>query len=190
MIDYGPYRLASPPRTATTWFERASFLAGFERGVNQHSHVHELPEDDDGLSVTLVRHPYEWLDSYYHELKGGFCGVAEVDDLVPLVRSSIRFEQFVNLYVKQRAGFLFDLIKKYRPTTVLRVEDLPWAAVEFFGAFGASAKQLQEIIILAPRNARLNRYNGNGVDDRQKKTVCEAETEYCEAFDYIPWKMR
>lgn len=189
MIDYGPFRFASPPRTATTWFERACYLAGFERGVNQHSHVHEPPEDDEKLSVTIVRHPYDWLESYYHELSGGFCGVAEVDLLVPLVRKSVRFEQFVQSYAKHRAGFLFDLVGTYRPSSIIRVEDLPWAAVEFFDAFDVTAEQFQEIVILAPRNSRLKQYNGNG-GDTWRKLACEAEPEYCDAFEYHPWRFR
>ena len=189
MIDYGPFRFASPPRTATTWFERACFEAGFTRGINQHAHVHEPPEDDDQLSVTMVRHPYDWLDSYYHELKGGFCGIDFIDELVPLVHKSLRFERFVRLYAKHRAGFLDDVIRRYRPTCVMRVEDMPWAAVEFFDALGATAEQLQTIIELAPRNARLRRYNGND-DGRWRKLACEAEPEYCEAYDYYPWRLR
>jgi hypothetical protein len=190
IIDYGPFQLASPPRTATTWFERAAFLAGFNRGVNQHAHVHKPPLDNYGLMVTLVRHPYDWLDSYFHELKGGFCGVAEIDVLVPIVRESTSFNQFLREYLKRFPGFLGSLVRLYNPTTILRVEDLPWSAVELFGSLGATSAQLQEIVVMAPKNSRLIRYNGNGSDAPLRKAVCDAEEEYCDMFNYYPWKMR
>ena len=189
MIDYGQFQFSSPPRTATTWFMRAAFVAGF--GVGQKAAVHTPPPTGGySLMVSMARHPYDWLDSYYHEFKGGFCGVAEVDALVLLVRKSTSFERFLKLYVKYKTGFLGDLSRLYKADTVMRVEDLPWAAVELFQSLDVPAKRLQEIAMTAPMNRRLVRYNDNGSHGPWRRAVCEAEADYCERFEYDHWRLR
>ena len=184
MIDYKLFQFASPPRTATTWFLRACDTVGLGNGFK--SHVHSPPPPDHrgkGIIVSLVRHPYDWLVSYYYGLLGGSVGVTEVDEMAPLFRQSRDFWAFGRRYIRKMPGTISKMFEAYWPTNVMRVEDLPWAAVELFEMLGIKKRLLKDVPRIRPANfTKRSPY----VDfPRLRKAVVKAEKEFCDRYDYV-----
>ena len=184
MIDYGGFRFGACPRTGTTWVMQAAAIAGF--GVGFKTEVHEPPtEDDPGqLTVTLVRHPYEWLTSYYFALQGGCVGVALIDELAPLAREMKDFPSFVVRYCESFAGRFTKIIHSYRGDSVIRTEDLTSGTMELFRSLGVKEQQLTEIKAMSPANVNLNKGNVDCNIRYLQEIVRRAEQETYDHFDY------
>ena len=190
MIDYGQFQFASLPRTATTWFMRACYISNL--GDKQHTEVHVPPNEQQSFLLTIVRHPYTWLNSYYREIRGGFINHPEVDELVPIVRDSVVFEDFLRKYVNRKPGHIWKMIKAYRASTVIRMEDLPWSAVDFFITLDVNPVLRKEVVQLEPMNKR-GPFLYDDIERKRKKRlrklVCDAEPDLCNYFDYDEWEI-
>ncbi len=184
MIHYSTFQFASPPRTATTWFCQAAHIAGLGWGDKAHAHI-PPPENYGGVNVCLVRHPYDWLVSYYYALLGGAIGVDCVDVFVPMARESKDLKQFVRRYTIEYPGAIWDMHRAYQASIVYRVEDLPWNVIGFFESLGVKKHLLKKLETAGPTNVC---QNIPYVDfPKLKKRVCEVEKEFCERYDYDHW---
>ncbi len=185
MIVYDRFCFASPPRTATSWFVRACWIAGLGEGFKAQAHEPPTAPDPHRLIVSIVRHPYDWLCSYYHALKGGSIGVPCVDVFVDAVRANKDFESFVGQYLRELPGAVGEMFLKYNVSTSMRIEDLKWAAIEFFQSLDVKRDRLDRIKEILPLNA--NHSVPFTKHPRLRREVCKAETQFCEHYDYTPW---
>jgi len=185
MIDYGTFRFAAPPRTGCTWFLKACAMAKLGEGAKAHVHSPSPPRTV-GLTVSLIRHPYDWLCSYYHVLQGGHTGIPEVDVLSGWVKGSKDFHSFIHRYVKTCSGAVTDMYASYNADTVMKTEELKWASLEFFASLRVQKKLLDEIKRLPPQNVGKNM--PIKTDTKLRERVCEAESSFCNRYDYdISW---
>lgn len=185
MIDYQAFRFASPPRTATTWFRKVAADSGLEATARGSVGVH-IPcppqKVKDTLNVTIVRNPVDWLVSYYLKLEGGHIGVWDVDRFVPLARASSNLEAFLLAYLSEAPGSVGSMFGVYNADTVLRVEDLPWAAQSLLEAAGGRRSRVRQALQMPPQNI----YGGVVpiVDRKVRVAIMKAEKKFCEAYDY------
>lgn len=184
MINYGSFQLANPPRTAGSWFMHIASLMGY--GDGQKSNLHQPPptKDWNGFVVSLVRHPCSWLESYFYALRGGAVGVPVVDELVHTAREALDVNLFAERVADFHRGIVTEIFDAYRPSTVMRVEDLPWAAGEFFMSLGHSRKEIQCILDQPLLNCRDHRLADTKISKRIRRLLADAESDIFDRYDY------
>ena len=187
MIDYKEFRFASPPRTGGSWFIHVTSIMGLGQG--QKAKLHEPPPSDatgQNLNVSLVRHPCNWLESYFYALKGGLVGVPLIDELVHSARDSKDINLFADRVAGFHAGIITEIFDSYKPSTVMRLEDLPWAAGEFFMSLGYSRRDIQCVLDAPPINCRDHKLTDVKMSKRIRKLVADSEQSLFDRYDYQP----
>jgi len=181
MIAYPGFMFAAPPRTGSTWFIHACSLYGLGDGIKSKVHI-PFPDGSSNFTVSLVRHPYSWLVSYYHALKGGAVNVVIVDKLCSIAATSETVEVFILRYLDQMPGHVTMIFDEYKASTVMRLEDFPWAPLEFFASIALNKKGAQDVRALMPVNATKGEYHKP--NKSLKCQVVDAEKELCERYNY------
>lgn len=180
MIDCGPFRFASAPRTGTAWF--CQCLAAVGVGEFGRASVH-IPHDVNSncCTVTIVRHPCDWLASYFGTIRGGHTYVDAVDQFSQLPRDD--FDWFIRLYLKRMAGSVGRLFDRYHANCVLRLEDMPQAMIELVCRFGVTEKIAKRIATVAPANRNIRKlpiWNPS-----LYARVVDAERDFLKRYDYL-----
>jgi len=192
MIDYGSFCFASPPRTATSWFKTVCLKADILHDGRGASFI---PSNARGerLSVSLVRHPYDWLSSFYHAWGHGSLFrshtgyVEKVDKFTCLANRTLTFTMFMDDYFSKMPGAVGEMFASYNSSTVMRLEDLPWAVVEFFQSLGFNGSALNDVAQTPPLNeSKKSRPFSKKPPKWLRSAVCEAESEFCDLYDYRP----
>lgn len=182
MIYYRDFAFASPPRTGTTWFIKAAAEAGL--GAGQKAGLHTPPPEKwSGYLVSMIRHPYHWLEAYYHVLNGAAIGVSCVDMFVEHSRRSKDFNEFIRRYIRHCPGAIGDMFDRYGASTVMRVEDLPHAGVEFFESLGVSEAKLSRVRELPPQNK--GKRTPHKPNPYLLQEVVKAERDFCDRYEYF-----
>ena len=183
MINYGQFQFASPPRMGCTWFMHAAGMASFTPDAVGKTTAH-TPGDIgvNGMCVVMARNPYTWLSSYYHAMEGGAINVSVVDiPFARIAKEATSFGAFVAKYLDTIPGAIGKMHDAYKANTVIRLEDLPWAATEFFQIVKPHANY--EAILKAPP------INVNSTVCPKvpmlRKAVMQAEKDYCERYEYV-----
>ena len=190
MIHFTDFVFAAPPRTGSTWFVQAAAEVGLRPGVVNRKHEQfpddhlQFPQETQGLRVSLVRHPYNWLMSYYLGLDGGAVNIKEVDVLVDLSRESKDLQTFLRRYVNEMPGTVTRIFDSYQANTILRLEDFPWSPIEFFASLGVRRRDWSGIEDKAPVNFRKGKQPL--VHPFLRRDVCGAEEEFCDRYEYVP----
>ena len=184
MIDYKQFQFAACPRTGSTWVMRAAFIAGFGEGSKVDLHIPAPPNYKGTLNVTLVRHPYDWLASYYYFLQGGAVGLTLIDSLCSIAREAFCFEDFVLLYAERHAGTYTKIIESYHGDSVIRTEELTDGIIELFDTLGASDYALQLIRQTPPSNIDSGKAERNDSIPYLQEIVRRAEGDLYEQFAY------
>jgi len=157
---------------------KAFALAGL--GVGFKASVH-LPHASSPAQarVMTVRHPCDWLRSYYAEIHRAYLGIPAVDRFFYLPDMS--FDEFIRQYLKDIPGGVGAMFVEYGADVCLRIEDAPWCLFEFLESMGVPAAARKSFLSLGPVNVnrRLPRWNP-ALRDR----VVEAERECLQNFDY------
>lgn len=180
MINCHRFSYAAPPRTGTAWFHHCLVMA--ELTTETRDKVHQIPPADPRFNVTVVRHPADWLISYYESLRGGLIGIPQVDRFAQLVTDAVDEKDFAVMVADRMPGAVGEMFAAYRTDTVLRLEDMPWAAVELFKMFGVDATGLMCVRSAPPINARKKPiYYSEGI----RQMVIKAEAEFCERYEYF-----
>lgn len=180
MLEYDGFQFAAPPRTGSTWASHCFSFAGLGNPTRAKVHV-PPPIGYKGFVVSLVRHPYDWLVSYYLSLKGGAIGVPEVDVLVEFARHSNSPDRFVDT-IAHRGDLVTQIFNRYKASTVMRVEDFPMAMVDFLIPRGVKKSDLKQIKEYPPQNCRRNQTHV--VDKKIRRKIVEANAEFCELYEY------
>lgn len=178
MITFQHFAFAAPPRTGSTWFLQAATIMGFEGATKTNLHI-PFPDDWRGFSLSLVRHPADWLVSYFESLQGGKIGVPAVDALANHyklndVRSSIRS------FLETEPDKLTQVFDAYRADTVLKMEDYPWNAIEFFQSIGC--KNALDLRGLDKQNGRKHKTT---IPRSLLGAILEHEPELSERYEYF-----
>lgn len=191
MIDFGVFQLATLPRTAAKWFCDAASVCGFVPQGYHFSPCLPPPKGHNGLVISIVRHPLNWLASFHaaasadsqrhpfsdyngtdaHDLYAAACAIR-------LVNRGLNFEEFADLFSRQRED-LWRLHSLYQASVVLRLEDFPWCAIEFFESL--TGKSCRHIAQLSPTNSLPREPL---VNQALRDRVVAAESEYCSRYNY------
>lgn len=181
MIDYGIFQFASAPRTATTWFRKVAFAAGL--GERSAAGIHVPHEPRGGvLRVSMVRHPADWLASYYRTVQGGHVGVGAVDVFMGMAKESKCLNDFLKRYVAEKPGYVGYMFDAYNADTIIRLEDLPWAMQSVLEGAGVKRSLAIKSIRLSPQNVSTGLVSIMHPDLRRK--VVEVDSEFCEEYGY------
>lgn len=178
-VDFGLFIFASPPRTATTWIKHAAVAAGLKGGGS----VHE-PHDRDWsrIRLSMVRRPDDWLRSYWVSIYPGQIQIDLVDGLRKTCSGTSTFDGFVRTYL-QGGWRVLNMIDGYCADVVIRVEDLPWAFVEFLESLDVPRCLRERCLQIQPVNAarqeKLARWN-----PMLRARVLEAENELIDRYEY------
>ena len=134
MIDYNAFRFGAAPYTGELWVMRAARHVGC---TPDGGSVWDPPicDDPSKLTVTLVRHPCEWLRCYYHFATQPL-NLPLIDVLLPLAKRSWTFEEFAARYLDEVPGQYNRIVESYRGDSAIRFEDLTWGIIELFQAVG------------------------------------------------------
>ena len=176
MIDYGIFQFASPPRTATTWFRKVAFRAGLGERSAAGIHTPHEPRGDV-LRVSVVRHPADWLRSYYTTIQGGHVGVGCVDKFMALAKGSYCLNDFLAGYLFKMPGAVGWMFDAYNADTILRVEDLPWAMQSILEGAGVKLSLAVNAIKISPQN--VSRGVMPIMSPILRRDVVAAESEFC-----------
>lgn len=137
--------------------------------------------------MSIIRHPYEWLESYYHAIRGVAVGVPCVDVFSQAARNAENFEAFVVQYLRDMPGAVSDMFIAYNAASVMRLEELRWATQEFFRSVGVEGDELRDVAELPPENVRKDVHRDK--HKRLRREVCDADAEFCERYDYSRWEV-
>ncbi len=176
------FHFAACPRTGSTWFIKAAAIAGLGEAFKAklHDPFPARAQRLASLRVSLVRHPCDWLASYWASIHPGRVGVREVDAL-PVAMAS--FDSFIKAYLRSMPGQVGRIFASYNADTYLRLEDMPWAAVELFETIGVQRGQTALVEKLDPQNVTRQELRPHW-DAKLRRRVLEAEQEMCERYDY------
>ena len=180
MIDYGKFAFAAAPRTGTSWVRSAACAAGLGEHPSTYVHIPTEPSPNR-FSVSMVRHPCDWLLSYWHSLKGGVIGVKSVDMFAKCCWDST-FDLFIRRYVAMMPGEVGRMFFSYQADSYLKTEDLPWAFDELLGMVGVSEALRTKARTLGPQNTT-NKIRACWHPSLRQR-VLDAEREMIEHFDY------
>ena len=148
MIDYGEFQYAAPTWTGTRWFADLAKQVGFNKTAYQFA-FHLFSGPAKVIRVTTVIHPINWLHQAYSWMQyqpSTFNGyIPKLGEWLNLNQSS--FTAFVNDYLSRPELKIDDVYKRYKADTVLRFEDMPWCAFEFFEALGKIIPSMESIDI-------------------------------------------
>lgn len=183
MIDFQLFNYAGPPRTGTTWMAHAMYAATGVETFKTHVHVPWTVSQEIGeLRVTTVRHPLNWLASYYREIHSGSIGVPVVDRFAKEIQAD-SFSAFVRDYLDKTPGQVGRIFDSYSANICLRVEDFPHNLIELLRSLGIPYAQAVKAHIPAKNTAkqksRLAIWN-----PALLTAVAESERDTMERFGY------
>ena len=87
MIDYKLFQFAAPPRTGLPWFVKAMEMCGLGSELIDQAYIPHTSMNKGLLKVGLVRHPCDWLRSYWAESYPKKIGVSEHASPSPFLSS-------------------------------------------------------------------------------------------------------
>lgn len=183
MKHYGSFVFAAPQATATPWFELACIVAELGGGGRKSDALFPVTMKHGCLSVSLVRHPYDWLVDLFLNAREP-TGVPEVDEFIRTAKqfdTSARFIEYVARHMPGQIGRMFAM---YKADSYLRVEEIRWATVELFSMLGIDKDLIQKMKELPNPDLSckiVDPYN------QLRGVLCESEKEFCEYFEYHPW---
>jgi len=181
MINYEIFQFASAPRTGSTWIRRAAVQAGLKENWTREVHA-PFPEVNEWkvLRVACVRHPCDWLASYYAMINPGHVDVPAVD---AFRRVCLDFDSYVRWYLETMPGAVGEALTSYNADSYLRLEDLPAAFIELLESLGVSRRARERCLGLGPDNithpSKKPKWN-----KQLRNAVIRAEVQFLERFEY------
>lgn len=181
LIDYKVFRFASAPRTGTVWFRKVCATAGLGELSAAGVHIPHTPRGGV-LTVSLIRHPIDWAESYWHALRGGHTAVTAVDVFAPLARDADCVGDFLAAYLAQMPGAIGEMFDSYNADVVLRLGDMPWAMFGFLRSAGVSKKMARKAVEIPPQNR--GRGEAAIIESGMRRRIMIAESEFCQEYGY------
>jgi hypothetical protein len=174
------FAFATAPNTGEVWFTEAYRKMGLVfRGYSCPCVIHPClahekfqPEAESLLKVSLARNPYEWLHYVWA------AGVCEHDERFGTFSKSMSWLDYLDWYLAEHRGDIGRLILSYEADSYIRFEDLPDGLRELRSSLGIKGTMMD---LLPPWV--FSSY-GAPTDKSARRSVCDAEKEMCDAFDY------
>ncbi len=182
MIDYGLFHFASAPRTATAWIHEAAKSAGIKQNhVQIAAHIpFTEPRQDNTFRLSCVRHPCDWLASYYVKFRPSFL---DLPSMSKFCWHAETFDDFIRRYLDEAPGEVGRMMTGYNADSYIRVEDLPMAFVNFLEPFGVPRIMRHQCttikLVNATRSDLKPKWNKQLYD-----AVLRTETPFLERFEY------
>lgn len=132
------------------------------------------------IRVTHVRHPCDWLRSYYTTVAGTYLDVPCVDVFRNLNYDS--FHKFVKSYLRLMPGAIGAMFDNYHADTFIRLEDEPIGLVSLLKSTGCKFNRAKVLSLTTPANKSAEKLPV--WTDNLYRSVLEAEKTFVEAFDY------
>ena len=181
------FSVATPPRTGGGWFLSACKLVGLKDfGDDQILILNPAPRDHEGFVVSIVRHPVEWLVSLYHNRSKIPATHKPIEMLCELANKSEDSNHFlrrvIETYDKKDAGIISQTFDSYQYHSAMRLEDMPWAAIEFFESVGIPREKSLALRNLPAQNVREGLVHPR--DKGLSREIIEVEYDWCAKFDY------
>lgn len=175
MLEFVDFSFAAPPRCGAAWFARAAERAGLTPAPAGAT-----------FSVTLVRHPFTWLQSFYAAEVWRRPGLpAALTPLCEIAKQSVNMEVFFRNYFLIPPGAVTAVYGAYPAHAALRMEDFPWNVWEFFVSLGASETEAREATRGGPTNPGV--YRPLADDKALRRRVVAAEPALCDLYEYYLW---
>lgn len=133
MIDFEYFEFATTPRTGTTWFMNAAAEAGLRHGCKADAHNPFENGSARKPRVTIVRHPCDWLRSFYVRIYPAKLSLP-TDNLSNIVANN--FDDFIRAYLKSYRGEVGRIFDAYVADICLRTEELNSAFGELCDSVG------------------------------------------------------
>jgi hypothetical protein len=176
MVEFEGFGFAAPPCTGSRWFVETMRKVD---GVVTFGNVRApAPKEFTGFVLSIVRHPLDWLLEYYSKCRDVRYLVPAVDVFQDDLRGSKTFEDFVQVYLGRHAGYIGAMFDSYKPSSVMKYEDLPWCAVEFL-------QSIRRTNLEAFRKRPPEGPCGYHRNREMVRAVVKAEREFCSRLDYF-----
>lgn len=159
---------------------KAAYDMGFGLGFKASVHIPFEGPAGHTPRIMFVRHPADWLASYFGAIQGGSVTVPCVDKFRQL--PTHYFDDFIRAYLKTMPGEVGRMYNQYNADIAMRIEDLPWTLLNFLESIGVPANQARKCKDLDRQNTNkrvLPRYTPSLLD-----RVIEAEQETLDRYDY------
>jgi hypothetical protein len=141
------------------------------------------PADYKGLVLSTVRNPYDWLVSYYLHSPRGLVGINGPSDWVAAMKADSRsIEHFISRCINKPGcvGAVFD---SYQANTIIRLEDYPWAVMDFLEPSVSRDMRMFSIAKTPVLNARIGQpYPPN---PELRAMVMRSENDFCQRYNYV-----
>lgn len=183
-VTYDNFVFASPPRTGISWFTKACEKVGLTSTSLDRAYFPFSSLENTSYKVSLVRHPYYWLVSYYYKASKDKLGIPELDALGEVAnRDSITSHRdFLISYLNSCSGQVGRIFNLYEADTCLRIEDMPFAAVELFLSLGVPSHLAGQCKSIAHQNRDRNYYQREA---SIYSAISHAERSFMEKYDYF-----
>lgn len=145
------------------------------------THVHKSFLSNNTLTETTVRHPVNWLRSYYTAIYPGKVGIEAIDALS--FQDVETFDQFVGRYLEECPGQVGRVFGCYASDGAIRLEDSPWGLIEFLDAF----RKLRGFEIDAIRGVGIRNSSKKlpNVAGHIHRAIVLAEQDFCDRYEYF-----
>lgn len=163
-----------------------------ERGISHvvsigGIHQNYVPTDSK-LKISMVRNPFNWLLSYYYVIQGAPLD-CPADEFSSMAREASSGSDFLRLYLQHMPGAVGRMFASYGADIVWRLEDMPEAFDLYLTDVGRERlikKRVNaEPAVVNPMNTKLAKLMLTSIVDRRlPQLVLEAESEFCERYEY------
>lgn len=176
------FEFSAPPRTATTWVQNACTACYLPSGGKASIHIPPNGKHNK-LWVTTVRHPADWLLSYWVNIFPGKVSVIEVDAFADLPGTS--FDEFILAYLEQMPGGVGKMYEAYRADSYLKIEDLPFCWMEFMVTLRVPEVYRDRCLQIPIMNESDRKKGKPKWNPSLWKAVLNAEEPIMEHFNYV-----
>lgn len=194
MINYKLFEFASAPRTASTWFVTACHIVGLGTGGYQHipyatKEVHAyFPEVESTVPrVTIVRHPCDWLASYFKFVLSAKLHLIS-DALGQLSRDfEIKsFDHFVELVLDHHPGIVGRVFDAYKADVYLRTDSINQGFYDLVTSLGVDEIKAKPMLTMGPHNSSGNLgFNAVKWDDQELcDRFLDSESDCLNRYDF------
>jgi len=158
-------------------------MAGLGRGFKSNVHTPFTENDQESFKVSLVRHPYNWLVSYYVAIYPGVVGIDPIDQLRESHGKELpTYQDFLTNYLMHHRGTVGRIFGAYQADSYIRIEDTPWAVVELFESLGVPKLGRNRCKGIPIKNSSKQHHPIIG---KLRQQVLLAEEEMVERFEYF-----
>ncbi len=185
MIQYADFSFAGPPRTGRRWFVAAAEKVGLKILEPVHCVDKLPPADHQGISVSIVRHPFDWLVSLYqNQPTFRYYDNTVLNQIIHLASVSQSFPHFIKS-VQDWPGTVGRIFDAYRATTILRLEDFPWSPIEFFQSLDCPEDKVMWLKNFQPQSASAEHKVPQDRQVELKRAIVKSERRFCESYDFF-----